>query len=75
MQQDMYVREKLRELQEEQLARLRLPQATYRRRPVAGPLVLTAGRTLRRMGERLESWASPAPSEEATGLTMERRAG
>lgn len=66
-----YVAEKLRDLDEE-----RLTQATLRHRaepvhgadaprtkPVIGPVMRVAGRTLRRAGEGLEGWASPGPAE------------
>jgi len=61
-----YVAEKLRELDEE-----RLTQTVHRHRkaaahdedsrgtkPVIGPVMRVAGRTLRRAGEGLEDWAS-----------------
>lgn len=66
-----YVTEKLRELDDE-----RLTQAVLRHsgeavgggdsrgtKPVIGPLIRVAGRTLRRAGEGLEGWASPRQPE------------
>jgi len=57
---DPYVTDKLREL-ETGLAR-RAPSSPA---PsfVLGPLARTAGRVLRRVGEHLESWSSPAIPE------------
>lgn len=77
-----YVVEKLRELDEE-----RLTQAVIKQRgkaaqgagirtskPVVGPVMRLAGRTLRRAGEGLESWASPGQPESETRW-VERRTG
>ena len=59
-----YVSEKLRELEAER-ARRAPPRLPSTPKPVLGPLARTAGRALRRMGEGLESWATPAiPSRE-----------
>jgi hypothetical protein len=76
-----YVAEKLRELEEERLARAEAQRQTlvvpsHRRRtgkPVIGPLIRVAGRTLRRAGEGLEGWAAPAEPEQR--LRAGRRAG
>jgi hypothetical protein len=67
MWQEYYVREKLRELSEMDLAaaagRPRLETARNGRPPVFGPVARVAGRMLRRAGEGLEMWASPRPGE------------
>ncbi len=65
MWQDMYVREKLRELEEERMVRPS-PAATAApgRGPLFGPVIRAAGRRLRRVGEGLEAWASPPPERE-----------
>ena len=64
---NLYTIEKIRELEQERLAaqRAALPfdDQKPRRKPVFGPLAATAGRTLRRFGEGLESWGSPPRSE------------
>ncbi len=61
---ELYTNEKLRELEAERRARAgRHPQAPER--PLAAPLLRRAGRTLRRLGEGLESWAGPARGEAA----------
>ena len=57
---DPYVTEKLRELDAD-LARRAPPRAAPSF--VLGPLARTAGRALRRIGEGLESWASPGLPE------------
>jgi len=69
-----YVAEKLRELDEERLtlAMLRHRGAvahgedSRRTKPVIGPVMRMAGRTLRRAGEGLEDWASPRQPESET---------
>jgi hypothetical protein len=58
---DPYVSDKLRELEAE-LSR-RASFAGRAPTPVLGPLARTTGRVLRRVGERLESWSSPAISD------------
>jgi hypothetical protein len=61
---ELYTNEKLRELEAERRARAgRRPQAPER--PLGAPLLRRAGRTLRRLGEGLESWAGPAHGEAA----------
>ena len=57
---DPYVTEKLRELDID-LARRAPPRRAPS--PVLGPLARAAGRALRRIGEGLESWSSPAIPE------------
>lgn len=61
---NLYAIEKVKELDAEQLARKQVPVDLEkpRRKPIFGPLAAGAGRTLRRVGEGLESWASP-PSD------------
>jgi hypothetical protein len=65
---NLYALEKLRELEQERLngrpiAPDQAVSTVRRRRPVFGPLAQRAGRSLRRLGEGLESWSSP-PCEE-----------
>jgi hypothetical protein len=79
---DPYVSDKLRELEAE-LARRTAPFAGEAPSPVLGPLARTAGRVLRRMGERLESWstsaipesngARPGAAGRTTGSTFKAR--
>ena len=59
---NLYTIEKVHQLESELNARKHLtPQAEKpRRKPVFGPLAAGAGRTLRRVGEGLESWGTPA---------------
>jgi hypothetical protein len=65
MSMNPYIHEKLRDLDQERLDRL--PRFSYerpRRRAVFGPMAAFAGRTLRRAGEGLETWATlPAPAD------------
>lgn len=56
-----YIYEKLQELEKE--TRRRTPYEPPRRKPVFGPVFRVAGRTLRRFGEGLESWAGYPPPE------------
>ena len=66
-----YVREKLHELEREQLTRLSLQaRPAPRRRPVIGPALRGTGRLLRRMGEGLESWGGQEPDP----MRLEREA-
>jgi hypothetical protein len=59
----IYVSDKLRELEEERALRaLQRPQP--KKRPVLGPAVRRAGRTLRRIGEGLEAWGSAPPARD-----------
>jgi hypothetical protein len=77
-----YAVEKLRELNEESLGRTVLIQRAKaaqgagirRNKPVVGPVMRVAGRTLRRAGEGLESWASP-PQPECEGGRWSGRTG
>ncbi len=72
MFRDLYILEKLRDLEAERrpssLAR-GLAAAPVRRRPSR---IQTIGRRLRRLGETLERWGTPA-SEESTELGGESR--
>jgi hypothetical protein len=62
LHQDYYVREKLRELEQQQLTRLSLQAVPAHGRPaVISPFVRGTGRLLRRLGEGLESWAGHEP--------------
>jgi hypothetical protein len=69
MLHNQYVTEKLRELQNERrdlLLGMRMAEAAAAERrpkhkPVIGPVLRAAGRTLRRAGEGLEGWGSPEP--------------
>ena len=67
---DYYVREKLREFEQEQLTRLSLQAAAApHRAPVINPFVRGTGRLLRRLGEGLESWAGREPE----AMQLERK--
>jgi hypothetical protein len=57
LNQDYYVREKLRELESEQPRRLalRVEVPHPKQTPVIGPVIRGTGRLLRRMGESLAS--------------------
>jgi hypothetical protein len=64
---NLYSHEKIRKLEEERLhahATIEETHARPRRRLIFGPVAERAGRTLRRLGEDLESWASPPPSKQ-----------
>lgn len=53
---DLYVRQKLRELEQQQHAPLsRRPRPAPQRRPVIGPAIRGTGRFLRRLGEGIEA--------------------
>ena len=58
---NLYTIEKVKQLESELKARTQLtPQPQKpRRKPLFGPLAAGAGRTLRRVGEGLETWANP----------------
>jgi hypothetical protein len=58
---NLYTIEKIRQLESELKTRNQLPPdgEKPRRKPIFGPLASGAGRTLRKVGERLESWANP----------------
>jgi len=69
-QDDLYVREKLREI-EGRKAHAAISERTEigacrrerRPRPSIGGVVRVAGRRVRRLGEALESWGAPAQAE------------
>lgn len=75
-----YANEKLRQLDEERLhhtlnaARMQDGARDERSRgkPVIGPALRIAGRTLRKVGAGLEHWAEP-PAPEAERIGLERR--
>jgi hypothetical protein len=75
-----YANEKLRQLDDERLSHTLIETETQDRtqgerprgKPVIGPALRAAGRTLRRVGAGLEHWAEPtAPETDQIGL--ERR--
>ncbi len=82
MQMNEYVAQKLRELENERtdsLLKMRMVEATASKRrrtpkPVIGPVLRAAGRTLRRAGEGLEGWGSPE-LEHDRRLRADRRTG
>ena len=77
-----YVAQKLRELDEERLNRTliaaRMEQEPEHPRtkgkPVIGPALRLAGRTLRMVGSGLEDWAEPPVKEGEQSLELERKA-
>ena len=74
MMMNDYVAHKLRELENERLDRTliaaKMQEASDshtqrpKAKPVIGPALRVAGRTLRRVGEGLEGWASPPSAED-----------
>jgi hypothetical protein len=71
----LYVAEKLRALDEERLARIDPTEleALRKQRPTAlGRLTAIAGRSLRRFGEALELWATPAGEREHVRVALTR---
>ncbi len=68
-----YAEEKIRELERELAGRtLRDPQPA-RNGPLLGPALRVFGRTLSRLGEGLESWATPAAEESEAHLRLDER--
>lgn len=64
-----YVSEKLRQLEEERLNRVRIArvrQTLPRRATASGRLAAVTGRFLRRVGETMEYWATPAGQRAQT---------
>ncbi|HYM15253.1 MAG TPA: hypothetical protein VEZ14_06810 [Dehalococcoidia bacterium] len=60
--QDVYVAEKLRELEAARPRRAQLPPEPPRqRRRVLGPIARRAGQGMCIVGEALEAWAAPPP--------------
>ncbi|TMB98314.1 MAG: hypothetical protein E6J42_06290 [Chloroflexi bacterium] len=73
MWDDIYVRQKLRQLENERPWRPKLV-AEPPRRPAAAAIIRRTGRLLREMGEGLESWAAPPACEaEARDWRPHRR--
>ncbi len=77
-----YIADKLRQLEEERLARSLIVKRALseqgerpKAKPVIGPVIRAAGRTLRRAGEGLEGWASPGGADGEQRLQSERRLG
>ena len=76
-----YVAQKLRELDEERLNRTliaaRMEQESAhpkpKGKPVVGPALRLAGRTLRIVGAGLEGWAEPPTTDSEHRLGLERR--
>ena len=64
---NLYVHEKISELERELLTHRPRPERP-RRRPVFGAAARLAGRTLRRLGEGLEGWAAPPHPTAGRGL-------
>jgi hypothetical protein len=62
---NLYAIEKVKQFEQEALSKKQAAPETERprRKPVFGPLAAGAGRTLRRVGEGLESWANPPLTE------------
>jgi hypothetical protein len=58
----LYVQEKLQEAEHSRRPRLALPTAPKKRAPVAAAVARTAGRRVRRLGERIEAWGTPVRS-------------
>jgi hypothetical protein len=68
LQQDFYVREKLKDLPEThhlsaQAASARVGKPAAAGKPALAPLARPLGRALHRIGHRLETWAAPTPAE------------
>jgi hypothetical protein len=63
---ELYTREKLREFEAERRNR-RSRHPVPDPAPFAAPLLRRAGRTLRRLGEGLESWGAACPESAADG--------
>ena len=71
----LYVNEKLRELDEVRLARIasaELRKIESQRPSVLGRLAGLAGRSLRQFGEALELWATPAGERENVRVALAR---
>ena len=75
MWRDLYVAEKLRELQTENEAYL-FGSPPPKGESMVWPVVRAVGRRLRRVGEGLESWAAPEVAEaEQSDLRLKRHPG
>jgi hypothetical protein len=57
--QHQYVSEKLRELDKDKRERF-YREPKQKPKPIVGPVARRAGKALRRFGEGLEAWGSPA---------------
>ncbi len=71
----LYVAEKIRELDEERLARIRIAELRKlesQRPPVFGRVAAGSGRAMRRIGEALELWATPANEREVVRVALAR---
>lgn len=67
-----YASDKVREIERELAARhVHMEHVHDRRTPVLGPVFRAAGRTLRRAGEGLESWAATAPTRHEHRLNFD----
>ena len=67
---DLYVVNKVRELEAERAQRAsQRPQPV----PIMGPLARVTGRALRRIGEGLESWATPIIPGQAAAASLRSR--
>lgn len=62
--QEIYVAEKLRELEQTGQRHGPFREPPRKPRPVIGPIARKAGRALRRFGEGLESWGGPQAPEQ-----------
>jgi hypothetical protein len=72
---DLYVVEKLRELDDQRVARIpvdELRKLESGRLPVFGRLAASVGRSMRRVGEALELWATPAGERETLRVALAR---
>jgi hypothetical protein len=72
---DVYVAEKQRELDNQRLARIpvdELRKLESERPSALGRAAASAGRSMRRMGEALELWATPASEREVLRVALAR---
>jgi len=71
----LYVAEKIRELDEERLACIRIAELRRLesdRLPVYGRVAAVSGRAMRRVGEALELWATPANERDVVRVALAR---
>jgi hypothetical protein len=71
----LYIAEKLREFDEDRLARIRyvdLRRLESQRASALGRTLGAAGRWMRRLGEALELWATPAHERETLRVALAR---
>lgn len=64
---ELYTAQKLRELEDERLARRSRHPRLPGPEPLPRPLLRRAGRALRRLGEAMESWGASRPEGAADG--------